>query len=80
MSVWKKKQAKSTNKNYFKNTKLYRVNKLLIPEQSPICKINIAGFSLDNFNTFDSNGHTVICRLEETCDDLNYFPATSKIK
>ena len=44
-----------------------------------VCKINIARYSLDNFKTFDPTGYTVLCRLGETCDGLNYFPVTSKI-
>ena len=44
-----------------------------------VCKINIVGYSLDNFKTFDSTGYKVLCRLGETCDALNYFPVTSKI-
>ncbi len=44
-----------------------------------VCKINIAGYSLDNFKTFDPTGYTVLCRLGETCEGLNYFPVTSKI-
>jgi len=48
-------------------------------EESPICKINISGFSLDNFKTFNSEGYTIICRLGETCDGLSYFHHTSKI-
>jgi hypothetical protein len=44
-----------------------------------VCKINIVGYSLDNFKTFDLTGYTVLCQLVETCDALNYFPVTSKI-
>lgn len=54
-------------------------NKLVIPVESPICKINISGFSMDNFKTFDPKGYTILCRLGETCDVVHYFPATSKI-
>jgi hypothetical protein len=44
-----------------------------------VCKINIVGYSLDNFKTFDLTGYTVLCRLGETCNALNYFPVISKI-
>jgi hypothetical protein len=44
-----------------------------------VCKINIAGYSLDNFKTFDPTGYTVLCRLGENCDALSFFPRTSKI-
>lgn len=50
-----------------------------IPLGTSVCKINIAGYSLDNFKTFDPTAYTVLCRLGQTCDGLNYFPATSKI-
>ena len=44
-----------------------------------IQSINIAGFSIDNFKTFNPEGYTILCRLGETCDGLHYFPSTSKI-
>jgi hypothetical protein len=44
-----------------------------------IQKINIAGFSIDNFKTFNPEGYTILCRLGETCEGLHYFPSTSKI-
>lgn len=50
-----------------------------IPSADSICKINIAGYSLDNFKTFDPTGYTILCRLGENFDGLNYFPKTSKI-
>ena len=54
-------------------------DKLKVPVKSSICKINISGFSLDNFKTFNPEGYTIICRLGETCNGLDYFPRTSKI-
>lgn len=36
----------------------------------------IAKYSIKNF---DPTGYTILCRLEKTCDGLNYFPSTSKI-
>ena len=51
-------------------------NKLVLPV---VRQINISGFSMDNFKTFNPEGYTILCRLGETCDGLNYFPATSKI-
>ncbi len=50
-----------------------------MPSGLEVCKINIAGYSLDQFKTFDPTGYTVLCRLGETCEMLNYFPGTSKI-
>ena len=46
----------------------------------PACKIDIAGFSLDNYKTFNPEGYTILCRLGETVDGvISYFPDTSKI-
>lgn len=50
-----------------------------VESQSTICKINISGFSADNFKTFDPEGYTILCGLGERCDGLSYFPKTSKI-
>jgi hypothetical protein len=50
-----------------------------MPSGLEVCKINIAGYSLDNFKTFDPTGYTVLCRLGETCEMLNYFPVTSNV-
>lgn len=61
---------------------LIKSNLLTIPLdscKSSISKINISGYSLNNFKTVNPEGYTIICRLGETCDGLNYFPATSKI-
>ena len=50
-----------------------------MPSGLEVCKINIAGHSLDNFKTFDLTGYKVLCRLGETCETLNFFSITSKI-
>lgn len=42
-------------------------------------KINISGFSVDKFKTFNPEGYTILCNLGETCNGLNYFPHTGKI-
>lgn len=55
------------------------VNKLVGCVDTPIHKINIAGFSIDNFKTFNPEGYTILCRLGEYCEGLHYFPTTSKI-
>ena len=44
-----------------------------------IQRINVAGFSMDNFKTFNPEGYTILCRLGEVCKGLHYFPSTSKI-
>ena len=45
----------------------------------PSCTINISGFSLDNYRTFNPEGYTILCQLGELSDGLKYFPNTSKI-
>ena len=65
--------------SYVNNVASIQENYTNMPLEVEVCKINIAGYSLDNFKTFDPTGYTVLCRLGETCDGLNYFPATSKI-
>jgi hypothetical protein len=44
-----------------------------------IQRINVAGFAMDNFKTFDYEGYTILCRLGEICEGLHYFPGTSKV-
>ena len=48
-------------------------NKLLECVYIQIDKINIAGFSMDNFKTFNPEGYTILCRLGETCDVRAYI-------
>lgn len=57
----------------------FTTHKLIVPVKQDICNINISGSSLDNFKTFNPEGYTILCRLGERCDSLNYFPHTSKI-
>ena len=58
---------------------LVTTNKLNVPLGEPICKINISGYSLDSYKTFNPDGYTILCRLGEACDGLSFFPHTSKI-
>ena len=70
----------NSSNSYLNNVAIIQENcKPNMPSGLEVCKINIAGYSLDNFKTFDPTGYTVLCRLGETCDALNYFPVTSKI-
>ena len=68
-------------KNSFSNqaNQLVTTNKVKVPLGEPICKINISGYSLDNYKTFNPEGYTILCRLGEACDGFSYFPKTSKI-
>ena len=60
-------------------SQLVTTNKVEAPLGESICKINISGYSLDNYKTFNPEGYTILCRLGETCDGFSYFPKTSKI-
>lgn len=55
-----------------------------IPIKGKICNgtnfnVNVQGYSLDNFKTFNPNDYTILCRIGETCDGLTFFPKTSKL-
>jgi len=54
-------------------------NEFIGSVDTPIYKINIVGFSTDNFKTLNPDGYTILCRLGEACDGFSYFPKTSKI-
>ena len=58
---------------------LVTTNKIKGTLGEPICKINISGYSLDNYKTFNPEGYTILCRLGEVSDGLSYVPKTSKI-
>lgn len=45
----------------------------------PICKINLSGYSLDDYRSFNPEGYTILCHLGEASDGLHCFPKTSKI-
>lgn len=49
-----------------------------IPE-SQICKVNISGYSIDNFRTFNPDGYTILCRLGEPLDNVKFFPNSNKV-
>ena len=61
------------------SNQLVTTNKVKVPLGEAVCKINISGYSLDNYKTFNPEGYTILCRLGEACDGLSYFPKTSKI-
>ena len=56
----------------------------LIPPPPPkisknIYKINISGYSFDDYRTINPDGYTILCNLGEISDGFNYFPNTSKL-
>nr|YP_010283328.1 hypothetical protein MKU01_pgp046 [Psammodictyon constrictum]ULD16447.1 hypothetical protein [Psammodictyon constrictum] len=61
------------------SNQLVTTNNVKVPLGEAVSKINISGYSLDNYKTFNPEGYTVLCRLGEACDGLSYFPKTSKI-
>ena len=62
-----------------KITELIARNRMKAPLIEQICKINISGYSLDNYKTFNPEGYTILCRLGEMSDGLSYFPKTSRL-
>ena len=52
-------------------------DKLVLGEQN--CKISISGYLLYHYKIFNPEGYTIMCRLREASDGLNYSPRTSKI-
>jgi len=50
-----------------------------LPLRESICKIDISGYSLDNFRNFNPEGFTMLCHLGEASDGLRYFPKSSQI-
>lgn len=58
---------------------LVPINKVKVSVVEPICKINISGYSLDHYKTFNPDGYTILCRLGETSGGLTYLSKTSKI-
>lgn len=67
-------------KNSFnKVNQLAITNKVTVPLEESLCKINISGYSLDNYKTFNPEGYTLLCRLGEASDGFSYFPKSSKI-
>ena len=47
--------------------------------ESSICKVDISGFLLDDFKTFNPDGYTILCHMGETSNGLKYFPNSSTI-
>ncbi len=62
-----------------KITGLIARNRIKAPLKKQICKINISGYSLDNYKTFNPEGYTILCRLGEISDGFSYFPKTSTL-
>lgn len=66
--------------NNFQDIKqLAPVNPFKVSAEDKICKINLSGFSIEDYKLFNPDGYTIICNLGETCNGLNYFPTTSTI-
>jgi len=60
--------------SYVNNVSIIQENcKPNMPSGLKVCRVKIAGYSLEHFQTFDPTGYTVLCRLGETCDALNQF-------
>lgn len=44
-----------------------------------ICKIDISGYSFDNYKTINPDGYTILCNLGEVSDGFTYFPPSSRL-
>ena len=62
-----------------KINQLFTTNKVTVPLEESICKINISGYSLDNYKTFNPKGYTMLYHLGEVSGGFNYFTKSSKI-
>lgn len=50
-----------------------------VPVGEAACRINISGYSLKNYKTFNPEGYTIMCETGKYCDILNFFPNTNTI-
>lgn len=55
------------------------ISEIVTPLQEGVCKVDISGYSLNNYRALQPEGYTILCRLGETCDGFNYYPKTSTI-
>lgn len=62
-----------------KNNKIVPNYSFTLPPENSICKVDLSGFLIDDFKTFNPEGYTILCRVGETCNGLQYFPDTSTI-
>lgn len=46
---------------------------------SKLCKIDVSGYSFDNYKTLNLEGYTILCQFGEASDGLSFFPSTSKL-
>lgn len=65
--------------NFQQHQQLVPITPLEILGEKSICKIDISGFSLDNYKTFNPEGYTILCNVGKTCDGLTFFPTTSTV-
>lgn len=47
--------------------------------ENTVCKVDIAGFLIDDYKIFNPEGHTILCNVGKACDSLSFFPETSTI-
>lgn len=50
-----------------------------ISPSNSICKVDISGFLMDDYRTFDPEGYTILCQVGKISDGLQYFPDTATI-
>lgn len=49
------------------------------PAPIDICKVDVSGYSIDNFKTVNIEGYSILCHIGEPFEGVKYFPNTSKI-
>ena len=52
---------------------------LPVPVGDPGCRINISGYSLQNYKMFNPEGYTILCETGKYCDIISFFPNTNTI-
>ena len=66
-------------KSFSQANLLVIINKCKVALIEPIGKINIFGYLLDHYKTFNLEKYTIMCRLREAFNGLSYFSKPSKI-
>jgi len=56
-----------------------RTSNIQLPLGQETCKIDISGYSFDDYRTLNQDGYTILCNLGDVSDGLSFFPKTSKL-
>ena len=61
------------------NSSLFDAPTISVPVADPTCRINIAGYALENYKLLDPEGYTIMCETGKYCDVLSFFPRTKTV-